>query len=98
MPQPRRVLAGRSTRRKVSEFLLVDELGKLVNVRIRGIRDCAVFHPLAAPVAPLIPLPETGRMNGRVRLSCRHNENVDDVLAAWIKQSSDILAAEYIET
>jgi len=39
--------------------LLVNQLGKLVNIGIRDIRDGAVFHPLTAPMAPLIPLPET---------------------------------------
>src|SRR5437879_33653 len=52
---------------------------------------------MPAPMAPLIPLPESGRMDRRVRLPSRQNKNVNEVLAARIDQRGDILAAENIK-
>ena len=66
------------------DFLLIHELRKLIEIGIRDVRNSAIFHPLTAPVAPLIPLPETGRMNRRVRFPGGKNKNVNDVLAAGI--------------
>src|SRR6266567_4651515 len=48
-------------------------------------------------MAPLIALPQSGRMNVGVRLLGGQNKNVDDVLAARINQRGDILPAENIE-
>src|SRR6266481_5555854 len=50
------------------------------------------------PVNPLITLAGTRRMNGRVRFLGGQNKNVDEVLAARIDQSGDILAAENIQS
>jgi len=77
---------------------LIDELGELVQIGGRDVRDGAVFHPLMSPVNPLITLAGTRRMNGRVRLLGGQNKNVNEVLAARIDQSGDILAGETIET
>src|SRR5712692_3390578 len=94
----RREITGQRYPRRNANFLLIEELGKLVQIGIRDVRDGAIFHPLTAPVAPLVPLPETGRMNRRVRFLGGQNKNVDDVLAARIDQSGDILATENIQT
>src|SRR5258708_10778403 len=80
-----------------TNFLLVDELSKLVQIRIGNVRDGAVLHALPAPVAPLIPLPEARQMNRRVRFLGRHHKNINDVLTAGIDQRSYIFAAEDIE-
>src|SRR5512136_2893521 len=77
-----------------ANFLLVDELGKLVNIGIRGVRDGAILHSLAAPMAPLIPLPEAGRMDWGVRFLGRHHKNVDDVLAARVHERGNILTTK----
>src|SRR5258708_40086500 len=79
-----------------TNFLLVDELGKLVQIRIGDIRDGAILHPLTAPVAPLVSLPETRRMNRRVRFLWRHHKKINEVVAAWIEPGSDNLAARNI--
>ena len=65
-----------------TNFLLVDELGKLVQIRIGDVRDGAILHPLTAPVAPLVSLPETRRMNRRIRFLGRHHKNINEVLAS----------------
>ena len=83
---------------KPEEWSLIDELGELVQIGGRDVRDGAEFHPLMTPVNPLITLAGTRRMNGRVRFLGGQNKNVDEVLAARIDQSGDMLAPENIET
>src|SRR6266704_5264390 len=76
--------SGTGDQKLPKNLLLIHKLRKLVQVGIRNVGDGAVFHSLAAPVAPLIPLPEAGRMDGRVRLLGRHHKNINDMLAARI--------------
>src|SRR5207244_12352549 len=74
------------------------KVGQLVAVGNRNVRDGEVFHALPAPMTPLIPLAEAGRMNRSVRLLGGKNKNIDDVLTARIDQSRDVLASENIKT
>src|SRR5437773_3027562 len=78
--------------------LLIQKLGQLVQVGIRNVRDGAVFHALPAPMTPLIPLAEAGRMNRSVRPLSGKNNTIDDVLTARIDQRRDVLASENIKT
>ncbi len=68
--------------RRDSDFLLIDELGELVQIGGRDVRNGAEFHPLMTPVNPLITLAGTWRMNGCVRLFSGQDKNVNEVLAA----------------
>src|ERR1041385_6442408 len=49
------------------------------------------------PVQPLIALPQSRRMNGRVRLFGGQHKYVDEVLAARIDEHSDVPPAQNIQ-
>src|SRR5438874_5119961 len=50
-----------------------------------------------APVQPLITLPQTGRMNRRVRLFCGQDKYVNVVFAAPINKHGNVPAAQNVQ-
>src|SRR6266576_2334439 len=56
-----------------------------------------VLGPDDTPVQPLIALPQSGRMNGRVRLFRGQHKYVDEVLAARINEHSDVPPAQNVQ-
>ena len=68
-----------------------------MQVRIRDIRDSTVLHSLMSPMAPLIALPQTGRMDRGIRFLRRQNKNIDNVLTASVHKRGYILSAENVE-
>src|SRR5690348_7464664 len=78
--------------------LLINKLGKLVQIRNGDVRDRTVFHPLMTPVQPLISLPQSRRVNRRVRLFGGQNKHVDEMLAPGVDKHRYVLTTQNVQT